>query len=285
MKKLDLDTLINKIEDIPTIPSTINNIMTLIEDPNSNPKDIEIEILKDQSITSKVLKLSNSSYYGFSRKITTISDATILLGFKTIKSIVLASGLSKFLVRELPDGYRLDKYELWNQSQTCAVIARYIAKKLKISNPEEAYIAGLIRDIGKIILNQYVAKEYDTIMYKVENEMKTFSQAEKEVLHFSHEEVGAGIAQKWNFPESLVESILYHHHPEKATIAPKLVSLVHIADAITMTLGIGLGSDGLAYTFSPSAISTLNIDNTFIQETIDEISEFINDIESFYDNL
>src|SRR3712207_9121743 len=88
MKKLDLDNLINKIEDIPTIPSTINNIITLIEDPNSNPKDIEIEILKDQSITSKVLKLSNSSYYGYSRKITTISDATILLGFKTIKSIV-----------------------------------------------------------------------------------------------------------------------------------------------------------------------------------------------------
>lgn len=178
MEKLDLETLINKVEDIPVFPNSVSKIIAITENPESTADDIESEILKDQSLTSKVLKLANSTYYGYARRISTISEATVLLGFAAIKSITIASTVSGLLIKELPGGYNLEKYDLWNQSQSCAIIARYISNKIKFSKPEEAYIAGLLRDIGKTILNHYVADEYQSIINKVELEGKSFLEAE-----------------------------------------------------------------------------------------------------------
>lgn len=281
MKKMSLDILIDKIEDMPILPDRITKIISLTENPDSTIKDLENELLKDQSLTSKILKLANSSYYGYARRISTISQAAILLGSQTIKSLVLASAVSQFLIKELPEGYGLEKYDLWHQSQTCAIISRFIAKKLKYEQAEQAYIAGLLRDIGKPLLNCYVAQEYEEIIAKVENENKSFIEAEEEILGFNHAEIGAGISKKWNFPQDLVESISYHHYPELSKIDPKLVSIVHIADSITMMLGVGLGNDGLCYNFSDFALTTLNISEEDINNIIYEVTDHLKDDSSF----
>jgi putative nucleotidyltransferase with HDIG domain len=280
MGKLSLDQLVLLVKDIPVLPDRINKILKLTEDPDSTVQDIEHEILKDQSLTTKVLRLANSVHYGYPRKIGTITEATILLGFQAIRSITLASSVNQLLVQELP-GYGLQKYDLWKQSQSCAIIARYIAKKVKFNKPEQAYIASLLRDIGKVILNHYVAQQYQQIIKKVENENKPFIEAEQEILGFHHGEVGAKVGEKWNFPPDLVEAIAYHHSPEKATINPKLTSITHIADAIVMMMGIGLGADGLAYLLSDFAIQTLNIDETQLQVFISECLDLVSDIENF----
>lgn len=281
MRSMSLDNLINKVEDMPVLPDRINRIMTLTEDPDSTIKDLEIEILKDQSLTSKILKLANSTYYGYARRISTVSEAAVLLGYQTIKSLTLASAVSQYLIKELPKGYGLEKYDLWNQSQSCAIISRFIAKKVKYEKAEQAYIAGLLRDIGKTILNYYVGEEYEAILNKVEKEKKTFLQAEQDILGFNHGEIGAEVAKKWNFPLALVESIHYHHTPELSQIDPTLVSIVHIADAITMLLGVGLGNDGLSYNFSDFALNTLNLKPEALDKIIYEVSDYLNDNNSF----
>lgn len=281
MKKMSLDILIDKIEDMPILPDRITKIISLTENPDSTIKDLEKELLKDQSLTSKILKLANSSYYGYARRISTISQAAILLGSQTIKSLVLASTVSQLLIKELPGGYGLEKYDLWHQSQTCAIISRFIAKKLKYEQAEQAYIAGLLRDIGKPLLNYYVSQEYEDIIAKVENEKKSFIEAEEEILGFNHAEIGAGISKKWNFPQDLVESISYHHYPELSKIDPKLVSIVHIADAITLMLGVGIGNDGLCYNFSDFALSTLNITEEDINDIVYEVVDYLKDNTSF----
>lgn len=281
MTKISLDSLISKVEDMPILPDRINKIISLAEDPYSTVEELEKEILTDQGLTSKILKLANSTYYGYARRIDTVSEATVLLGAQAIKSLALASAVSEYLVKELPGGYGLEKYELWNQSQSCAIISRFIAKKLKYPKAEQAYIAGLLRDIGKTILNYYVAKEYQTIINKVDTEGKTFIEAEEEILGFNHGEVGAKIAEKWNFPLSLVESICYHHSPELSKEDPRLVSIVHIADSITMMLGVGIGNDGLSYKFSDFVLETLNIEGEVIESIICESVDYLNDNDSF----
>lgn len=281
MKKIDLDILINKIEDMPLLPDRISKIISLTENPDSTIKDLEKELLKDQSLTSKILKLANSTYYGYARRISTISQAIILLGSKSIKSLILASTVSQFLIKELPGGYGLEKYDLWHQSQTCAIISRFIAKHLKYEQAEQAYIAGLLRDIGKPLLNYYVSQEYQAILSKVESEGKSFIEAEEEILGFNHAEIGAKVTEKWNFPPNLVESINHHHYPELSKIDPKLVSIVHIADSITMMLGVGLGNDGLCYNFSDFALTTLNISEEDINTIIYEITDYLKDNSSF----
>jgi len=280
MRKYNLDNIVGKVDEMPVLPNRINRIMQITQNPDSTIDDLEMEILKDQSLTSKVLKLANSTHYGYPRKISTVSRATILLGFKTIESIVLASTVSKYLLGEL-EGYALEKHDLWNQSQTCAIISRYIAKYKGFEQPEQAYIAGLIRDIGKTILNHYVKSEYDQIIKMVESEGCSFLEAERIVLGFDHGQVGGKVAEKWNFPSELVEAIEYHHTPEKSKENPKLVSIVHVADAITMMMGVGLGVDGMAYGFSQLALDILEIDESEIQYIISEVSDLILDEDSF----
>lgn len=280
MEKLSLDQLLLMVKDMPVLPESIHQILRLTEDPDSTVQDIEREILKDQSLASKVLRLANSAYYGYPRKIGTISEATILLGFQAIRSLTLASSVNKLLIQELP-GYGLKKYELWRQSQSCAIVSRMIARKIKFKKPELAYVAGLLHDIGKVILNHYVAKRYQEIMEKVKNENKSFLEAEREILGFDHSQVGAKLAEKWNFPPELVEAIAYHHAPENASILPVLVSIVHIADVIVMFMGIGMGADGMAYLVSELALQTLQIDEVQVQQWISEAADLLSDSRSF----
>lgn len=280
MIKYNLDVIVGKVNEMPVLPNRINKIMEIAQDPDSTISDLEQEILKDQSLTSKVLKLANSTHYGYPRKISTVSRATILLGFQTVESIALASTVSKYLLGEL-EGYALEENDLWNQSQTCAIISRYIAKNKGFGQPEQAYIAGLLRDIGKTILNYYVKSEYKQIIEMVETKSLSFLEAERIVLGFDHAQVGGKVAEKWNFPSDLVEAIEYHHTPEKSKENSELVSIVHVADAITMMMGVGLGVDGMAYGFSQIALDILDIDESEIEHLIAEVSDLILDEDSF----
>ncbi|HZK57101.1 MAG TPA: HDOD domain-containing protein [Clostridia bacterium] len=280
MTKVTLEEIIRRVKDIPTLPNITNEIMRLTEDPDSTVRDIENVIMKDQSLTARILRLANSAYYGYPRRISTISEASVLLGFQAIRSITLTASVGGLLVREVP-GYGLEKNELWKQSQSCAIISRYIARKVHFARVDQAYVAGLLRDIGKVIVSYYLTEYFKQIMNLVENENISFLDAEEEILGFHHGQVGAEIAKKWNLPEELAEAIAYHHNPEKATINPKLTSIVHIADAIVMTLGIGLGVDGMVYNFSGEAIKFLGIDEPMLDQIISDVSDLLLDEDAF----
>ncbi len=280
MTVLSFDYVINKVNDIKSLPDIILKIIDLTNDPDSTVRDMEALILKDQVFTSKVLRLANSAYYGYARKISTISQATVLLGFQAIKGIALASMAKDIMAEELK-GYSLAENILWQQSQTCAIISRHIAKTLKLPEPEEAYIAGLLRDLGKTVLNEHMETEYATVLEKVESEGITFLDAENEVFGYDHAEIGGKIAARWGLPAVLIDAISHHHTPDLADVNPILVSIVHIADAITMMLGVGLGVDGLTYNFSPTALEILKLDDMKLQNIISDVSDLIKDTDSF----
>ena len=174
----------------------------------------------------------------------------------------------------------MSKGELWRHSQTCAITARHIARKLNIKNSEEIYVAGLLHDIGKVIMSHYIEDTYVEVVNKVIYENVTFLDAEEEVLGFNHAQVGYRVAEKWNLPHDLVEAIAYHHSPEEATLDPHMTCITHIADAITMMMGVGLGVDGMAYSISDYAIDVLDMD-TKIDNTIVEIFDVLADEDIF----
>lgn len=276
MAIITLNELVNRVDEIPVFSQTVSKILKLVEDPKSDVHDIANEILKDQGFTTKVLKLANSVIYGVSRQIKTVSQATTLLGFQAIKSMVFASSVGKVLTAELP-GYALEREALWKQSQICAITARVLSKKIKFPQPEQAYTAGLLRDIGKVILDHYLKEQFQSIMDLVNDGNKSFIEVEEEILGFNHGQVGAKIAEKWNLPEDLVEAIAYHHQPEKAQLNSKLVAITHIADGLVMMMGINIGADGLAYNFSNSAMELLNLDENILTEVMSEVADLISD--------
>lgn len=275
-----LDKIVKAVKELPALSHVASKVLAITEDPDANASDLAETINLDPNLAASILKLANSAYYGFARHISTVTDAIVLLGFSTIKSLTIAASTYKIYNKEV-SGYSLSKGEIWRHSIGCAMMSKLIAMRSKYKVPEEAYVAGLIHDIGKIVLDRFVEKEFTQINEIVDNEKISFSEAEKRILGFDHPEVGAKVVERWNFPANLVEAIRYHHEPEKAEVAPILTSIVHIADASCLMLGIGLGGDGLSYPLNEKAVDMLTLTEQDMENLMSKLGEVLIDPQCF----
>ncbi|MGD0153521.1 MAG: HDOD domain-containing protein, partial [Thermacetogeniaceae bacterium] len=160
---ISLEEIVREVNDLPTMPGIAVQVIRLTEDPYSTVKQLNEVICQDQSMTAKVLRLSNSAYYGYSRRIATIVEAIGVLGFSTIRDLVVAASVNNVLNREV-QGYQIARGEIWRHSVTCAMTARAIARHVRFPAADRAFIAGLMHDIGKVILNIYMVDFYGEII-------------------------------------------------------------------------------------------------------------------------
>lgn len=281
-----LDALISQIDKLPNLFNVGVLILKKIEDPKTQAKDLARIISIDQALTTQILKLCNSAQYGFSRKISNLQEAITKLGFKTLKSIVFVS-ISHGVLRREVGGYALEKDALWLNSITTAFYARKIAELAKYKDPDTAFTAGLLKDMGKIIISQYVKESHKDIIEKVEKEQITFYDAEIDILGYSHAEIGARVAENWNFPAELVDSIRYHHKPveykENNPEIQKLVYIVHLADIMTILSGAGIGSDGMMYTLDMSTFDVLKLSSNY--GTVEELFSELIDLQPLIEEM
>jgi len=259
--------ILKEVRDLPPFSAIANRALKLTNDPRSSAVDISRVISYDPAFTARVLRMANSAYYGFARKVTTVSEAIVILGYETLKSVVLALTLQKFYDREV-HGYGLEKGDLWKHSVGCALAARLIATQVRYKSIEEAFVAGLLHDVGKVILNQYVRDEIDVIIELSGSQGLSFAEAEKKVLGFDHQDIGSKVAEKWNFNEKIVEAIRCHHRPDRARKDPELTAIVHVADFVCLSLGLGIGSDGMLYPLKKEALHVLKLDEPEIDNLI-----------------
>lgn len=256
---IKLETLVKKVEDLPPLPDIVVKLLHASRDPNVSTREM-VELIKhDPALTVKVLRLCNSSYYGLPRKINSIQEALVYIGTDTLVNFVLAGCLSSYY-QQAQEGYGLEKGELWRHSVGCAIASQRLASHENEDASGQAFTAGLLHDIGKIVLNTYVSEEIDPILRLVEGEQLSFSEAERRILGFSHNEAGEKLAQHWNLPEPLIEAIAFHQEPSRAKTSIKLVSQVHLGNILCLSFGIGVGTDGLAYTFHPRALEETGIE-------------------------
>ncbi|MGB9885934.1 MAG: HDOD domain-containing protein [Moorellales bacterium] len=278
--ELRLQDLVEKVQDLPALPTVVNQVIRLTEDPDSTAADLNAVISRDQALTAKVLRLANSAYYGFPRRVATVTDAVVLLGFNTIRNLVLAASVSNVLQREAP-GYQLGRGDLWWHSLTSAMAARLLARKIRFRAAEEAFVAGLLHDIGKLVLSQYVAETYAQILERVTRDGVPFMEAEQAILGFDHARAGGLVAEKWNLPEGLVEAIGCHHRPAAARKAPALAALAHTGDALALMLGAGLGADGLMYPLDWDSVAAVGLTEEKVEEVLDELADSLVDEASY----
>lgn len=275
---------VNKIADavseLPALSTVVSKVLKITEDPGANASNLAEAIVLDPNLAASILKLANSAYYGFARHISTVSDAIVLLGFSTIRSLTVAASTYRIYDKEIT-GYALSKGDIWRHCLSCAMMSKLIALKTRYKVPEEAYIAGLLHDVGKIILGRFVEQDYEKIMSQVEAGKSTFSVAEKEILGFDHPTVGAKVAEKWLFPENLVDAIRYHHDPERSKKNSQLTDIVHIADATCLMMGIGLGGDGLAYEFDQKALDRLGLSEPDMENLMSRLGDLLVDPQCF----
>ncbi len=245
--------IIECVGSIQPLPDTALKLMNVMSDPKSKLEDIVSAIKYDQAVTSEVLKLCNSAFFGLSREVTSLEDALKCLGTAKVLQMVMSIHTNNMLARE-QKGYGLDPGILWKHSVAVALASSQFAQKLRLADTNLAFTAGLLHDIGKVILNEHVAEEFVEIVRLVTDEQMAFVEAERQVLGFSHEEVGAMIAEKWKLPVPIVQCIRYHHTPSELEPLSPLVDAIYLANTVCLLLGIGIGADGLCSRADPSVL-------------------------------
>ncbi|MDR3279934.1 MAG: HDOD domain-containing protein [Synergistaceae bacterium] len=276
--------VLKRVKDIPSLPQFVVETLNKLDDPKSSASDVGMKLAKDEGLVLRVLRLANSAYYGLSRRITGVSEAISFLGFKTVKSIVLAASVYKFMDGAFT-GYSLDRGELWRHSQGVAATSRYLSEKLKVGDAEEAYIGGLMHDIGKIVLNDYVRFGYSIILRLVEEDGVPFSEAERQVLGFDHAQVGGLVMEQWNLPDAYSYITTYHHSPwnlpPDMTEHQKTLDIVHVSNVMCLMLGLGMGADGMQYNISEDSLERLGI----ADQTEHIMAEFVDIISAMEDDF
>lgn len=225
-----LQKILNSVDRMRPMPTSITRVLNALGDEKSNANLLGELLGLDQALAANVLQAANSAYLGYGPSCTNLSDAVMRLGFSRIRTIVLGVAASGSLIGNLP-GYRLGSGELWNHSVATAVAAQWFARAIAYPNPEDAYVAGLLHDMGKLMLDQFALADYDRLFDLVQNYGLTFYQVEQKLFGVDHAYVGGLMAVKWNFPPVLIDAIQYHHAPGQSTYKT-IAALVNIANAL-----------------------------------------------------
>lgn len=233
------------IKEIQPFPKVARRVMEMLSDPEVEVKDLAEVIQYDQAITANVIKICNAPYFGLPRKVSSLQEALVLLGHDTLRDIIITSSSARFYQGAVGEGYELAQGDLWRHSVAVGILAKQLVAKIKEVDSGTAFTAGLLHDIGKCFLSTFVAEDFAKIMDKVARERCPFIEAEKELLGINHAELGGVILKRWDFPDDVQQAVRDHHDPEALNKEP-LTALVALANALVISMGIGVGADGLA---------------------------------------
>jgi len=274
----DIDAIIKDIDRLKPIPQVTSKVMAIVEDPHSSMSQLSEVITYDHALTANLLRVCNSAYFGLTRRVDSVQQATVYLGMDQIADIVFLAGGAENLKREYV-GYDLHEGELWRHSVSSALIARELAEKKGLGNTHLIFTATLLKDIGKVVLSQYVADFFKEIDVLVSEYGFSFKEAEKEVIGIDHAELGGIVAERWDFSPEMVNIIRNHHIPEGSSSVYVETSLVYLADTLCMMMGIGVGCDGLACRFHQDVIERLCFSERDMQEIMAGFGEKLQQIE------
>ncbi len=227
-----------KISGLPTLPTVISKMIELVDNPRTNTATLAKLISHDQSLTARLLKLANSAYYGFAREISTVDTAIVVMGYSAVKEMGLS--LSVFdAFKNIGSITNFDINRYWEHSVAVGVAARFLARRYGVAEPGEMFVAGLLHDIGKMILLQYMQEDFNTVIDTMNSENISYVEAEKKVLEITHGEIGYIIARRWHLPERIVSCIHCHHNPEGSQKYSHESAIIDLADFICHRVNLG----------------------------------------------
>jgi len=254
-----VDEILSLVKHIPAFPKVAQQVMAVMDRPETTAGDLAGIIKYDQAITANVLKICNAAYFGLPRRVSSLDEAVVVIGQDILKDIIITSSSARFYRGAVGAGYQLEQGELWKHSVGCAIMARLIAARIDGVDPGDAFTAGLLHDIGKRILSSFVADDFSRITDLVESGV-SFSEAENEVIGMTHAELGGRIMDKWKFPEEIVTAVRSHHDDD--VLEKDLLSVVvGLANSLVISMGIGVGVDGLATRMRGDRLKELGFDD------------------------
>ena len=269
----DLEAIVADIKELPTLPQVAVTLMDLLDDPNTGAPQINRVMARDPALASKILKLVNSAYYGLSNRVSSLNQAIVILGFKTVKSIALSASVMGLFKTHAEKG-TFDRSLFWKHSIASACVARLVARKQKGADPEAAFSAGLLHDIGKLVLDQYLPVDMESIVGIAQKDKSDFISAERKVLETTHAEIGRWVAEKWGLPKELVGAIGYHHEIDTAP-DKVLVAVVQFANFLSKLKGLAASGSYETPELAKEVWTQLAVDKSDLPELVNTINEEI----------
>lgn len=258
-RETKIDKIIQTIEHIPTLPVISTQILRLFRNENITLKQIEELIEKDPPLAAKILKIVNSSFYGLLSKVSTIEHAVIILGINEVRSVALGFAIQNHFQTH---SNNFEPARFWKHSIICSQISKYLAKYFNVFDDGTFFLAGLIHDIGKLVIDQYFPEEFKAIIDRIAANQCTFSKAEKELLGVTHYQIGAKLLRQWNFPEKVVMQIFFHHAPWHDKSFTTESAILYLANILTKVSGFTCSSEEKPITASdimrPTLLEFLN---------------------------
>lgn len=254
---MNIKKIVESVDRLQPMPTSATRVIKALEESYIGANTISELIGLDQALAANVLQMANSAAFGYAGTCANLSNAVVRLGFQRIKTIVLGAVSYSTLNRSLA-GYQLKQGELWNHSVSTGMAAQWLSRTLKVENAEDAYVAGLLHDIGKVLLDQYLMADQSQVIEKMQKLKIGLWEVEAAIYGVDHAGIGALMAKKWNFPEKLVEAIQYHHAPSLAFENSQLASIINVANSFVVRNETGI-IDIYGVVIHPEALRTLKI--------------------------
>ena len=262
MNSISLSQVSENVKDLPTLPVIVMELLNNIDDEELNIQLLAHKVSNDLALTAKTLRYVNSAYYSTMIKVTTIQQAISMMGMSTVKQIIMSAALSGCFPEKNCKGFSHKVF--WQHSNAVAIAAKMLAKRLNF-NVDVAFTAGLLHDIGTLVLVTQYPQEYEaTLAYKNEHQTSQLD-AERHVLGIDHTAVGAALAVEWNFSDVMKNAIRGHHQPENPGLG-FLATIIHMANGIAHALENKPSSDGQMVEVSALSWKNLNLDQASIDE-------------------
>ena len=265
------------VENMPAFPKSVQHILQLTRDVNCAPKDLVQVIDKDPVVTVKVLRVVNSAYYGLPKQITSVSHAVVYLGFNAVKNLALSIAAMGMLPTDNAAGFNGQQYLV--HSLATASIAKQLAIRLAETDPMDCFIAGLLHDFGKVVIAQFMPKEFRLALETSQWHEMSLHLALRQVVGVDHAVVGAMLAEKWRFPMDLVETIRHQYSPE--LMDTPMLACVFAANQISKQLESGVAGHPRLEALPPSIAHRLGGDLSHVMASLGDLAFVLNEARHF----
>ena len=237
---------IQHFANLPTLPQVATRLMNMINNPLTSASDVAFIVGQDLSLSAKVLRLANSAFYGIPRTITSINNAVVILGLKVINTMVLSLTVFDMFPEDRRIAALFNRKAFWLHSLSCGLIAKFLAtriRKVVLFDPEEAFCAGLLHDIGKVVMEQYLHDDFHLALEFAAGNKIPIHQAESCQLGYAHTDIAEWLTENWSLPSEIRLSLIFHHDPASSIQCRDIVSLCHLADWLCYETGMVIDGD------------------------------------------
>ena len=258
----NVQELVKKNIQLVSLPEIVIRLNSLINDPNASATDIAKVISQDPALTARVLKIVNSPLYNLQQKIDSVNTAVNMLGTRQLRDLIIATSVIKRFRKNVNAIFDIETF--WCHSIATSIAARTIATHLKLANTERLFVAGLLHDIGKMVMFLLLPNESVQYLKAYQNKKLHLQATEQLIFGFTHAQLGAELLRAWQFPESLIESTEFHHHPSEAKQFPQETTIIHLANAIANNIQAPISPDDDTL-LDEAAIESLGLDQNTIE--------------------